>query len=76
MSDFFDNWTVQVRKGLLELCILNALAEKDYAGVPGVATDCGGSQPTYMFASMPGLGTTATAADGTPMRNWWVYLFY
>jgi len=25
-ADYFDNWTVQVRKGLLELCILNALA--------------------------------------------------
>jgi PadR family transcriptional regulator PadR len=24
-DDYFDNWTVQVRKGLLELCILNAL---------------------------------------------------
>jgi hypothetical protein len=29
-----------------------------------------------MFASMPGLGTTATAPDGTPMKNWWPYLFY
>ncbi|MEZ5304243.1 MAG: PadR family transcriptional regulator [Verrucomicrobiales bacterium] len=26
MPDFFDNWTVQVRKGLLELSILKALA--------------------------------------------------
>jgi hypothetical protein len=54
----------------------NAIAAADYAGVPGVATDCGGSQPTYLLASMPGLGTTATASDGTPMKNWWVYLFY
>jgi hypothetical protein len=54
----------------------NAMAASAYAGVQGVATDCGGSQPTYMFASMPGLGTTATAPDGTPMKNWWVYLFY
>ena len=29
MADFFDNWTVQVRKGLLEFCILNALKEKE-----------------------------------------------
>jgi hypothetical protein len=54
----------------------NQLAAADYAGNPAVATDCGGSQPTYLFASMPGLGTHATAPDGTPMRNWWVYLFY
>ncbi|MCL2448804.1 MAG: hypothetical protein FWD17_07655 [Polyangiaceae bacterium] len=54
----------------------NAIAASDYMGVAGVATDCGGAQPTYILASMPGLGTSATAADGTPMKNWWVYLFY
>jgi hypothetical protein len=54
----------------------NAMAANAYAGVAGVATDCGGAQPTYISASMPGLGTTATAGDGTPMKNWWVYLFY
>jgi hypothetical protein len=53
-----------------------AIAESDYTSVYGVATDCGGSQPTYLFASMPGLRTPATASDGTPMKNWWVYLFY
>jgi hypothetical protein len=54
----------------------NAIAASDYAGVAGVATDCGGAQPTYILASMPGLGTSATDVDGTPMKNWWVYLFY
>lgn len=30
-THFFDNWTTQLRKGLLELCILNALrAERLY----------------------------------------------
>jgi len=43
---------------------------------PGVVSDCGGAQPVYLLASMPGLGTKATAADGTPMKNWWVYPFY
>jgi PadR family transcriptional regulator PadR len=38
MSDFFDNWIVQVRKGLLELCILNALAEKERYGYELVKT--------------------------------------
>lgn len=48
MTDFFDNWTVQVRKGLLELCILNALAEKERYGYDLVKTLMG----------IPGLGVT------------------
>jgi len=47
-TDFFDNWTVQVRKGLLELCILNALAEEERYGYDLVKT----------LASVPGLGVT------------------
>jgi hypothetical protein len=59
----------------------NALAAMKYkqslgANASQVATDCGGPQPTYIFGSMPGLGNTATASDGTPMHNWWVYEFY
>ena len=38
MDDFFDNWTVQVRKGLLELCILNALAGEERYGYDLVKT--------------------------------------
>jgi hypothetical protein len=52
------------------------IAAADYQGKAGVASDCGGTQPTYIFASMPGLGNSATASDGTPMKNWWVYDFY
>ena len=48
MDDFFDNWTVQVRKGLLELCILNALADKERYGYELVKT----------LVSIPGLGVT------------------
>ena len=48
MNDFFDNWTVQVRKGLLELCILNALAERERYGYDLVKTLLG----------IPGLGVT------------------
>ncbi len=47
-TDFFDNWTVQVRKGLLELCILNALAEEERYGYDLVKT----------LTSVPGLGVT------------------
>ena len=48
MNDFFDNWTVQVRKGVLELCILNALAEKERYGFELVKT----------LVAIPGLGVT------------------
>ena len=48
MSDFFDNWIVQVRKGLLELCILNALAEKERYGYELVKT----------LVEIPGMGVT------------------
>ena len=48
MDDFFDNWTVQVRKGVLELCILNALAEKERYGYELVKT----------LVAIPGLGVS------------------
>lgn len=32
MDDFFDNWTVQVRKGVLELCLLSALDSGEHYG--------------------------------------------
>lgn len=37
-DEYFDNWTVQVRKGLLELCILNALAQRECYGYDLVKT--------------------------------------
>ena len=48
MNDFFDNWTVQVRKGVLELCILNALAERERYGYGLVKS----------LVDIPGLGMT------------------
>ena len=48
MNDFFDNWTVQVRKGLLELCVLNALSEQERYGYELVR----------LLVSIPGLGVT------------------
>jgi PadR family transcriptional regulator, regulatory protein PadR len=47
-SDSFDNWTVQVRKGILELCILNALEDKERYGYELVKT----------LALLPGFGVT------------------
>ena len=48
MNEFFDNWTIQVRKGVLELCILNALAEKERYGYELDKT----------LVAIPGLGVT------------------
>ena len=48
MDDFFDNWTVQVKKGVLELCILNALAADERYGYDLVKS----------LVEVPGLGIT------------------
>jgi PadR family transcriptional regulator PadR len=48
MSDWFDNWTVQVRKGLLDVCILRALLDKERYGFELVKA----------LAEVPGLGLT------------------
>jgi len=47
-SDPFDNWTVQVRKGVLELCILNALEGRERYGYELVKT----------LTTLPGFGVT------------------
>jgi PadR family transcriptional regulator, regulatory protein PadR len=48
MDDFFENWTVQVRKGLLELCVLNTLTDEE----------CYGYELVKRMVSIPGLGVT------------------
>jgi len=48
VSDFFDNWVVQVRKGVLELCILRALSERERYGYDLVKE----------LSELPGLGLT------------------
>jgi hypothetical protein len=37
---------------------------------------CGAGWQIYLPQSMPGLNNQAVAADGTPMKNWWPFLFY
>jgi hypothetical protein len=62
----------------------NAMTDKLYgrsggtcpANQPACDDDCGGHGTTYLYQNFPGPGTTATNDDGTPMHNWWVYLFY
>lgn len=46
------------------------------ADQPACDDDCGGHGTTYLYQNFPGPGTAATNEDGTPMHNWWVYLFY
>jgi hypothetical protein len=46
------------------------------ANQPACDDDCGGHGTTYLYQNFPGPGTMATNADGTPMHDWWVYLFY
>jgi PadR family transcriptional regulator PadR len=67
MNDFFDNWTVQVRKGVLELCILNALAEKERYGyelvkvltdIPGLIVTEGTLYPILSRLRQQGLVST------------------
>jgi hypothetical protein len=36
----------------------------------------GGAWYMYWFQNWPGLHNNATLPDGTPMKNWWVYLYY
>lgn len=36
----------------------------------------GGAWFLYWWQSWPGYGNKATTPDGTPMKNWWVYLYY
>lgn len=64
MSDFFDNWIVQVRKGVLELCILRALESqerygydlvKTLASVPGLALSEGTLYPLLSRLRVAGL---------------------
>ena len=48
-EDYLDNWIVQVRKGFLELCVLNALdAQRERYGYELVKS----------LVNMPGLGVT------------------
>lgn len=62
----------------------NAMTDKYYGrsqrncptDQPACDDDCGGHGTTYLYQNFPGPGTTAKSDDDSPMRNWWVYLFY
>lgn len=67
MNAYFDNWTVQVRKGLLELRVLEALAEREQYGyelvkrlveLPGLGITEGTLYPLLSRLRVQGLVTT------------------
>lgn len=41
-----------------------------------LAPDCMGRWVVYWRQNMPGLDNTALDDDGSPMKNWWPFLFY
>jgi len=51
----------------------NAMTDKLY---PQLDDDCGGHGTAYLYQNFPGPGTKAQSDDGSPMHNWWIYLFY
>lgn len=66
-SDWFGNWTVQMRKGVLDLCILSALLNgekygyalvKSLVAVPGVGVAEGSIYPLLSRLKKQGLVTT------------------
>jgi PadR family transcriptional regulator PadR len=67
MNDYFDNWIVQARKGLVEVCVLRALAGRECYGyelvktlvdVPGLGLSEGTLYPLLSRLRVQGLVTT------------------
>lgn len=65
--EMFDNWTIQMRKGVLDLCILKALSVKEWYGyalvkalvaVPGIGVAEGSIYPLLARLRKQGLVTT------------------
>lgn len=66
-AEQFENWTVQMRKGVLDLCILKALSKAEWYGyalvkalvaVPGVGVAEGSIYPLLSRLKRQGLVTT------------------
>jgi hypothetical protein len=49
---------------------------KEALFAPASGDDCAGGWEIYLRQSMPGLHNLAHASDGSPMKNWWPFLFY
>lgn len=82
MEDFFDNWTVQVRKGVLELCIMTALGEGERYGyelvkslvqVPGVQVAEGSIYPLLTRLKRQGfVKTRLVESSEGPARKYYM----
>jgi PadR family transcriptional regulator PadR len=73
MEDFFDNWTIQVRKGVLELCLLSALDTGEHYGyalvkrlsaTPGLSVAEGSIYP--LLSRMKSAGLVDTRLEESP----------
>jgi hypothetical protein len=51
-------------------------SDKVTALAPPSGNDCAGGWQLYLRQSIPGLHNAARAVDGSPMKNWWPFLFY
>jgi hypothetical protein len=50
--------------------------DERFIGSGAQRNDCGGAWQIYWRQNMPGLDNRAFARDGSPMKNWWPFLFY
>lgn len=81
MTDFFDNWVVQVRKGVIELCILRTLAVRERYGyelvkelseVPGLGLTEGTLYPLLSRLRVAGLVSTRLEESASgPARKYY-----
>ena len=81
MDDFFDNWTVQVRKGVLELFILSSLQNgerygyelvKSLVALPGVDVAEGSMYPLLSRLKKQGfVKTRLVESESGPARKYY-----
>lgn len=80
-GDWFDNWAVQMRKGLLDFCILRALKEGEWygyalvkalVGIPGIGVAEGSIYPLLSRLKKQGLvDTRLEESNEGPARKYY-----
>ncbi len=82
MDEAFDNWTVQLRKGVLELCVLSAIARegecygyelvRSLVNTPGLEVSEGSIYPLLSRMRKQGLVTTRLEeSESGPARKYY-----
>ena len=81
MDDFFDNWTMQVRKGILEMLILSSLRNgerygyelvKSLVSVPGIEVSEGSIYPLLSRLKKQGFVVTKLVeSESGPARKYY-----